>query len=117
MSSTSSQPAMTTSMTTGTSDPGTADDLKVTSSTNGTGQANGGSGPHAAPSATTTRAPAKYRHVAAVHWGPRTSCLSHDSEVTPSFLGFRNLMVLVLSGFSLNPRAQVSKPGVGESRS
>lgn len=38
----------------------------------------------------------KYRHVAAVHWGPRTSCLDHDSDATPSFLGFRNLMVIVL---------------------
>jgi hypothetical protein len=39
----------------------------------------------------------KYRHVAAVHAKPRTSCLSHDSETAPSFLGFRNLMVIVLS--------------------
>ncbi|KAH8754468.1 MBOAT, membrane-bound O-acyltransferase family-domain-containing protein [Hyaloscypha finlandica] len=38
----------------------------------------------------------KYRHVAAVHSKPRTSCLSHDSQVSPSFLGFRNLMVIVL---------------------
>ena len=51
----------------------------------------------------------KYRHVAAVHSKPRTSCLSHDSEASPSFLGFRNLMVIVLglltesqiSGFTL----------------
>lgn len=38
----------------------------------------------------------KYRHVAAVHSKTRASALSHDSEVTPSFLGFRNLMVIVL---------------------
>jgi len=38
----------------------------------------------------------KYRHIAAVHSKPRTSCLSHDSEIAPSFLGFRNLMVIVL---------------------
>jgi hypothetical protein len=38
----------------------------------------------------------KYRHVAAVHSKERTACLSHDSTVTPSFLGFRNLMVIVL---------------------
>lgn len=38
----------------------------------------------------------KYRHVAAVHSRPRTSCLDHDSDATPSFLGFRNLMVIVL---------------------
>ena len=41
-------------------------------------------------------ASSKYRHVAAVHSRARASCLSHDSDVSPSFLGFRNLMVLVL---------------------
>ena len=39
----------------------------------------------------------KYRHVAAVHSRSRTSSLSSDSDQTPSFLGFRNLMVIVLS--------------------
>jgi diacylglycerol O-acyltransferase-1 len=39
----------------------------------------------------------KYRHIAAVHSTPRASCLSHDSDAAPSFLGFRNLMVIVLS--------------------
>ncbi|CAK7269695.1 hypothetical protein SEPCBS57363_003731 [Sporothrix epigloea] len=38
----------------------------------------------------------KYRHVAAIHAKTRPSCLSHDSAVSPSFLGFRNLMVIVL---------------------
>ena len=38
----------------------------------------------------------KYRHVAAYHSRLRHSSLSRDSDVTPSFLGFRNLMVLVL---------------------
>jgi diacylglycerol O-acyltransferase 1 len=38
----------------------------------------------------------KYRHVAAVHSQTRPSCLSHDSKAAPSFLGFRNLMVIVL---------------------
>ncbi|KAJ4334470.1 hypothetical protein N0V95_009157 [Ascochyta clinopodiicola] len=38
----------------------------------------------------------KYRHVFATHAETRTSCLSHDSENTPSFVGFRNLMILVL---------------------
>lgn len=38
----------------------------------------------------------KYRHVAAVHSQTRPSCLSHDSQASPSFLGFRNLMVIVL---------------------
>lgn len=38
----------------------------------------------------------KYRHVAAVHKVVQPSCLSHDSHVSPSFLGFRNLMVIVL---------------------
>ncbi|OJJ50515.1 hypothetical protein ASPZODRAFT_11380 [Penicilliopsis zonata CBS 506.65] len=38
----------------------------------------------------------KYRHVAAYHAQVRHSSLSRDSEATPSFLGFRNLMVIVL---------------------
>jgi diacylglycerol O-acyltransferase-1 len=39
----------------------------------------------------------KYRHVFATHAQHRESCLSHDSDTAPSFVGFRNLMVLVLS--------------------
>lgn len=39
----------------------------------------------------------KYRHVAALHFKQQPSCLSHESEATPSFLGFRNLMVLTIS--------------------
>ena len=39
----------------------------------------------------------KYRHVAAVHSRQRTSSLSLDSADSPSFLGFKNLMVIVLS--------------------
>ncbi|EEH37109.2 hypothetical protein PAAG_07527 [Paracoccidioides lutzii Pb01] len=38
----------------------------------------------------------KYRHVAAYHSRLTISCLSRESEVNPSFFGFRNLMVLVL---------------------
>ncbi|KAA8632377.1 hypothetical protein SMACR_00123 [Sordaria macrospora] len=38
----------------------------------------------------------KYRHVEAVHSQSRPSCLSHDTTESPSFLGFRNLMVIVL---------------------
>ncbi|KAI9675404.1 MAG: hypothetical protein M1817_001308 [Caeruleum heppii] len=40
--------------------------------------------------------PVHYRHVAAVHSKLRTSSLSRESEEVPSFLGFRNLMVIVL---------------------
>ncbi|KAI4870780.1 MBOAT, membrane-bound O-acyltransferase family-domain-containing protein [Hypoxylon rubiginosum] len=38
----------------------------------------------------------KYRHVTAVHSQSRPSTLSHDGTAPPSFLGFRNLMVIVL---------------------
>lgn len=38
----------------------------------------------------------KYRHVAALHSKCQPSCLSRDANVSPSFLGFRNLTVLVL---------------------
>ena len=41
----------------------------------------------------------KYKHVEALHKVARTSVLSHDSEHVPSFLGFRNLMVLTISKF------------------
>ncbi|ODH48180.1 hypothetical protein GX48_05671 [Paracoccidioides brasiliensis] len=37
----------------------------------------------------------KYRHVAAYHSRLTISCLSRESEVNPSFFGFRNLMVLL----------------------
>lgn len=43
------------------------------------------------------KTPSRYRHVAAVHFEARPSCLSHDSQQAPSFLGFRNLMIIVLS--------------------
>lgn len=39
----------------------------------------------------------KYWHIAAFHTRNHTSCLSRDAEESPSFLGFRNLMVIVLS--------------------
>ncbi|KAI9691542.1 MAG: hypothetical protein M1822_007613 [Bathelium mastoideum] len=38
----------------------------------------------------------KYKHAFVVHAKQRTSCLSRESDNTPSFLGFRNLMVLML---------------------
>ncbi|KAF2126134.1 hypothetical protein P153DRAFT_347069 [Dothidotthia symphoricarpi CBS 119687] len=38
----------------------------------------------------------KYRHVFATHSQKRPSTLSQDAETTPSFIGFRNLMILVL---------------------
>ena len=38
----------------------------------------------------------KYRHVAAYHYQRQVSCLSRESPVSPDFLGFRNLMVIVL---------------------
>lgn len=49
-----------------------------------------------APTSIGKKRHSKYRHVAAYHAQLRHSSLSRDSEATPSFLGFRNLMVLVL---------------------
>ena len=37
-----------------------------------------------------------YRCFTAVHYEARTSQLGHDSKTIPSFVGFRNLMVLAL---------------------
>jgi hypothetical protein len=42
----------------------------------------------------------KYRHVAAYHSQLRHSSLSRETSVVPSFLGFRNLMVIVLGRYS-----------------
>jgi diacylglycerol O-acyltransferase-1 len=68
----------------------------------GHSQANG-SDTTSKPAVTSARGTQKkYRHVAAVHSRPRTSCLSHDSPTTPSFIGFRNLMVIVLSEFTIS---------------
>jgi diacylglycerol O-acyltransferase-1 len=65
---------------------------KVNANANGNGNGNGG---------TTQRIKdTKYRHVFATHSLTRKSCLSQDSESSPSFVGFRNLMVLVLSTHS-----------------
>jgi len=43
----------------------------------------------------------KYRHVAAIHSQSKPSCLSHDTTESPSFLGFRNLVVIMLGECSL----------------
>ena len=45
----------------------------------------------------TRKISSEYRHIAAVHSRAHTSCLSRDAEKTPSFFGFRNLMIIVLS--------------------
>ena len=75
--------------------PGDSDFMMEQDSIGRNRHANGnGFNPSKAPP--TPASPVKYRHVAAVHSKPRTSCLSHDSETTPSFLGFRNLMIIVL---------------------
>ena len=48
------------------------------------------------PSTSTRKRRSKYRHVAAYHSEARPSSLSREADVLPNFLGFRNLMVLVL---------------------
>uniref|UniRef100_A0A8H7TMB9 diacylglycerol O-acyltransferase n=1 Tax=Bionectria ochroleuca TaxID=29856 RepID=A0A8H7TMB9_BIOOC len=78
----------------------------VTATSTGVEQANGngnatsrrnGQVETSSPEATSKNHPArKYRHVTAVHSKTRPSCLSHDAEAAPSFIGFRNLMVIVL---------------------
>jgi diacylglycerol O-acyltransferase-1 len=50
----------------------------------------------ALPSTSTAKKRSKYRHVAAYHSESRPSSLSREADVLPNFLGFRNLMVLVL---------------------
>jgi diacylglycerol O-acyltransferase-1 len=67
---------------------------KVNANTNANGNGNGNG------STTQRIKDTKYRHVFATHSLTRKSCLSQDSESSPSFVGFRNLMVLVLSTHS-----------------
>ncbi|KAL2123887.1 hypothetical protein VTJ04DRAFT_252 [Mycothermus thermophilus] len=43
----------------------------------------------------------RYRHTSAVHSRSKPSCLSHDATESPSFIGFRNLMVIVLVATNL----------------
>ncbi|CAI7627136.1 unnamed protein product [Penicillium bialowiezense] len=43
----------------------------------------------------------KYRHIAAYHSKLQHSSLSREADVLPNFLGFRNLMVLVLVAMNL----------------
>ena len=45
----------------------------------------------------TRKISSRYRHIAAVHSRAHTSCLSRGAHTRPSFLGFRNLMIIVLS--------------------
>ena len=72
---------------------------ETTGTTNGNGIPDMTTTSNGSPTSPTTEKAARcrYRHLALVHRGHRTSCLSHDSENSPSFLGFRNLMVIVLS--------------------
>ncbi len=49
------------------------------------------------PNVKPTKFRSKYKHVEAPHKVCRPSVLSHDSTEVPSFLGFRNLMVLTIS--------------------
>lgn len=98
--------AIDTAIATGAESPGEGPVKRGHSHVKGIGTLNAnanGNGKTTTPQTTEilrTYAKKKYRHVAAVHSRPRTSCLSHDSESSPSFLGFRNLMVIVLSMFS-----------------
>jgi diacylglycerol O-acyltransferase-1 len=66
---------------------------------NGNGNANANASKHTNGSThrRTRSKDSKYRHVFATHSESRITCLSHESTETTSFVGFRNLMVLVLS--------------------
>jgi diacylglycerol O-acyltransferase-1 len=72
----------------------------VAASTNSTGTANNTNhlNGHSSngPKKMATRKTATYRHAVAVHSQVQHSCLSRDSTKATSFIGFRNLMVVVL---------------------
>ncbi|KAL4742309.1 MBOAT, membrane-bound O-acyltransferase family-domain-containing protein [Aspergillus similis] len=77
----------------------------VAASTNGTGTANNTNHPndHSSngPKRMATRKTTTYRHAVAVHSQVQHSCLSRDSTKATSFIGFRNLMVVVLVAMNL----------------
>lgn len=52
----------------------------------------------------------KYNHLFAIHSKSKASCLtSQDAEETPSFVGFRNLMVLMLgTNLSIHPAIEAN---------
>lgn len=57
---------------------------------------------HAPPTKNESRSSKKYTHTFAVHAETRPSCLTHDpGVVAPSFVGFRNLMGIVLVATNL----------------
>lgn len=89
---------MASSTSTMTSPPiATAIDMPPTSSLHRRKPSEPKSSGHANGNGTVQRTKdTKYRHVFATHSLQRTSCLSTDAETSPSFVGFRNLMVLVL---------------------
>ena len=55
------------------------------------------------------RSSRKYKHTSVVHLENCSSCLSHDAATAPSFLGFRNLMGLVLVMSNLRLMMENSK--------
>lgn len=63
--------------------------------------------PPSGPSRTVKKT--KYRHVFATHSQSRMSCLTHGAP-TPSFVGFRNLMILVLGAHPSLATAHVEPP-------
>jgi len=48
----------------------------------------------------------RYKHVLAIHKADRTSYLTQGSPAAPSFVGFRNLMVLVIGTRTLLPESK-----------
>ncbi|KAJ9608306.1 hypothetical protein H2200_007294 [Cladophialophora chaetospira] len=56
---------------------------------------------HGKPPQSKPKVRSKYRHIAAQHSTAQPSCLSHETKESPSFIGFRNLMVLTLTVMNL----------------
>jgi len=67
-------------------------------------QANGTADVQSDKKATKSASKSKYKHVFAVHSKPQPSCLTRGAEPVPNFVGFRNLMVLMLC---MLPRASL----------
>lgn len=73
-----------------------------TRSNNHTSSSNGSSPSENGSNHRTARKSDTYRHVVAIHSKVQHSCLSRDSTQATSFIGFRNLMIVVLGKIAIS---------------
>lgn len=91
---------------TGAVSTGSDDTLSSSATTNRKTSTTGAIGAEGTAGVKKEKKRSKYRHVAAYHAKVRHSSLTREPNVTASFLGFRNLMVIVLGEIDLTSLAK-----------